>query len=260
MAEKLCLRWNDFQNNVNNAFKGLREEHDFTDVTLACEDGQQIEAHKVIIAASSPLFKNILKNNKHPHPLIYMRGVKSDILIAILDFFYAGEANVYQENIDAFISLAQELQLDGLSNEGPTKDPHGRVASTNIKELKELHELNVTRVTKQEIVPKDESGNGTFKEVENISSNISSNQLLSDDFEHLNEQIRSLLTATETVLPNGQGKAVVCNVCGRKGNRRNIKDHIESKHIEGMSIPCNFCEKTFRTRMSKRQHACHHKS
>ena len=54
MSEKLCLQWNDFKDNVNSAFVNLREDKDFSDVTLACEDGQQVEAHKVILAASSP--------------------------------------------------------------------------------------------------------------------------------------------------------------------------------------------------------------
>ena len=45
MSEKLCLKWNDYQDNVNSAFGSLREDNDFPDVTLACEDGQQIEAH-----------------------------------------------------------------------------------------------------------------------------------------------------------------------------------------------------------------------
>ena len=54
MSEKLCLKWNDFQDNVNTAFGNLREDNEFADVTLASEDGQQIEAHKVILAASSP--------------------------------------------------------------------------------------------------------------------------------------------------------------------------------------------------------------
>ena len=40
--------------NVNSAFGNLIEDKDFSDVTLACEDGQQVEAHKVILAASSP--------------------------------------------------------------------------------------------------------------------------------------------------------------------------------------------------------------
>ena len=44
MSEKLCLQWNDFQENVKSAFGNLREDIDFADVTLACEDGQQVEA------------------------------------------------------------------------------------------------------------------------------------------------------------------------------------------------------------------------
>ena len=59
MSEKLCLKWNDFHENVNTAFGNLREDTEFADVTLACEDGQQIEAHKVILAASSLFFQNL---------------------------------------------------------------------------------------------------------------------------------------------------------------------------------------------------------
>ena len=84
--EKLCLQWNDFQENVKNAFGQLRGNNDFVDVTLACEDGRQIEAHKVILASLSPFFQRVLKRNKHSHPLIYMKGMKSDDLTAIVDF------------------------------------------------------------------------------------------------------------------------------------------------------------------------------
>ena len=73
-SEKLYLQWNDFKQNISSSFGELREDKDLTDVTLACEDGKQVEAHKVVLAASSPFFKDILKRNKHPHPLIYMRG------------------------------------------------------------------------------------------------------------------------------------------------------------------------------------------
>ena len=120
MSEKLCLQWNDFQENIKSAFGNLREDNDFTDVTLACEDGQQVEAHKVILVASSPFFQKLLGRNKHPHPLIYMRGMKSEDLLAIVDFLYRGEANVFQENLDSFLAIAEELQLKGLM--GKTED------------------------------------------------------------------------------------------------------------------------------------------
>ena len=114
MSEKLCLQWNEFQKNVKEAFRNLREDKNFTDVTLACEDGQQLEAHKVILVASSPFFKKLLERNKHPHPLIYMRGLKSEVLQAIIDFLYCGEANVCQDNLESFLAIAEELQLKGL--------------------------------------------------------------------------------------------------------------------------------------------------
>ena len=106
-SEKVCLNWNDFQGNLNIAFKNLREDNDFNDVTLACEDGSQVEAHKVVLAASSPVFQKLLRRNKHIHPLIFMRGMKSRDLLAIVDFLYFGEANVFQEDLDSFLGIAE---------------------------------------------------------------------------------------------------------------------------------------------------------
>ena len=140
MYEKLCLKWNDFQENVNTAFGSLREDNEFADVTLACEDGQQIEAHKVILAASSPFFRNLLKRNKHPHPLIYMRGVKSENLLAIVDFLYTGEANVFQESLDSFLAIAEELRLKGLMGQ--------------IEDVEKKTETNYIDPTPQQMNPK----------------------------------------------------------------------------------------------------------
>ena len=101
-SDKFCLKWNDFKDNLNTAFGALRKDIDFTDVTLACEDGHQVEAHKIVLAASSPLFQKMLKKNKHTHPLIYMRGMKSEDLVAIVDFVYYGETNIHQDNMEKF--------------------------------------------------------------------------------------------------------------------------------------------------------------
>ena len=117
MSEKLCLQWNDFKQNVNSAFGKLRNDKEFTDVTLVCGDGQQMEAHKVIMASSSPFFEKILQKSKHPHPLIYLRGFQSKDFASILDFLYFGEANVYQEDLDSFLAIAEEIKLNGLTGQ-----------------------------------------------------------------------------------------------------------------------------------------------
>ena len=115
--EKLCLQWNEFQDNLSSAFTALRDDRVFTDVTLACEDGQQVEVHKVVLISSSPFFLNLLKRNKHPHPLVYMRDLTHEDLVSLVDFLYLGEANVFQANLDSFLAMADELQLKGLKRE-----------------------------------------------------------------------------------------------------------------------------------------------
>jgi len=113
-SEKFCLRWNDFEANVSGAFREIREEKDFFDVTLACDDNQ-MEAHKVIISACSPWFRNILRRNPHQHPLLYLKGVKYRELVAVLNFMYQGEVNVAQDDLNSFLSVAEELQVKGLT-------------------------------------------------------------------------------------------------------------------------------------------------
>ena len=68
----------------------------------------------MILTATSPFFENLLRRNLHPHPLIFLRGVKVDNLSAIVDFLYSGEANIDQENLNSFLSIAEDLQLKGL--------------------------------------------------------------------------------------------------------------------------------------------------
>jgi len=116
-SEKFCLRWNDFEANVSGAFREIREEKDFFDVTLACDDNQ-MEAHKVIISACSPWFRNILRRNPHQHPLLYLKGVKYRELVAVLNFMYQGEVNVAQDDLNSFLSVAEELQVKGLTQGG----------------------------------------------------------------------------------------------------------------------------------------------
>ena len=117
-SEKFCLKWNDFQQNIVQSFQDLRKESDFYDVTLVCEEDYQVEAHKIILSSCSPFFNTIFKRNKHPHPLIYMRGFKAKNIVAFIDFIYHGEANLYQEDMEGFLALAEDLELKGLAQSG----------------------------------------------------------------------------------------------------------------------------------------------
>lgn len=112
--EKFCLSWNDFEKNIGVAFRELREAKDFFDLTLVCED-EQIQAHKVVLSACSPFFRDILRRNPHQHPLLYLKGVKCADLEAVLKFMYQGEVNVVQEELNSFLALAEDLHVKGLT-------------------------------------------------------------------------------------------------------------------------------------------------
>ena len=138
-SEKFCLRWNDFQDNISVAFRELRDDSDFFDVTLACsttdtgaggtsgssladsgsKSHKTVRAHKVILSSCSIFFKDLLRamntSGSQVQPLIYLKGIKYEDLQSILDFMYFGEVNIAQEKLNSFLAVAEELRVKGLS-------------------------------------------------------------------------------------------------------------------------------------------------
>ena len=257
--EKLCLQWNDFRENISSAFGDLRLDKEFTDVTLACEDGQQVEAHKVVLVASSPFFQHILKRNKHSHPLIYMRGVTPENLMAMVDFFYHGEANVWQENLDSFLVLAEELKLKGLRGNQTEKEAEMIPQPTKQKSYQKSPKCRSVI----EPIP-------TSKDVSNENGAASEKALaLTDqetnntDLESLDQQVKSMMTFSENAHPNKRysGRARICMVCGKEGGMKNIMNYIEANHITGISVPCGMCGTRFTSRNTLATHKSrYHKS
>ena len=113
MAEKFSLKWNDFQTNVSKSFGLLRDEEYLHDVTLVSDDLNRVSAHKLVLSACSEYFKNIFKNNQHAHPLLCLDGISSEDLNSIMDYIYNGEVQIYQDNLDRFLNVAQRLKLEG---------------------------------------------------------------------------------------------------------------------------------------------------
>ena len=249
MSEKLCLQWNDFQENVNSAFGRLRNDVEFTDVTLACEDGQHMEAHKVILAASSPFFEKILQRSKHPHPMIYLKGFQSQDLLAILDFLYFGEANVVQENLDSFLAIAAELKLKGLTS------PTSNEEQTNAKEIKKKTKERFETATTPKYAFNDELVPNVHP-AENVSTALATFNQFGGDLQALDDKVKAMMEKSQNMVKSGKKRihAFICKVCGREDKSTTIKFHIESKHLEANTIPCAQCEKTYPTRNALTAH------
>ena len=277
--EKLCLKWNEFQENTSSTFVALKEDTEFADVTLACEDGQQVEAHKVILSSSSLFFSNLLRKMKHPHPLIFMRGTNIDDLKAMVDFLYIGEAKVYQGNLGAFLALAEELKVKGLMESSVKKDIENTInAKTQSKifpsQIKpksfsrqelinhQIPELDVlkscTKSTLDEVkFVIENKTEDDFHEDENEAetddiveeSVFRKGDIMTATIENLNEKIKSMMeTSKKLNVGKSKGRARICKVCGKEGQLVNMQYHIETQHITGLSHECDTCGKVFSAR------------
>ena len=112
-SDLMSLQCERFQDIIIDNIQGLKEQHDFSDVTLACKDNQTIRSHKFILSAFSPVLRNILKVQNHPNPIIFMFGVEHKTLESLLDFIYLGEVKISQAELGDFFSLAKDLDLKG---------------------------------------------------------------------------------------------------------------------------------------------------
>ena len=259
-SEKLCLQWNDFKENITFSFKALRDDKEFTDVTLACEDDQQIEVHKTVLATSSPFFMDLLKRHKHSHPLIYMRGIKSNLLVTILDFLYHGEANVLQYDLDSFLALAEEFQLRGLTGNSPSD-------TEQQKEVQKNNHYSLKREFGQQYVHQNEqpipnpNHEIQYSDGKNDKTVALANSRTSVELQDLDEQIRSMITKSDISAGPGKGLLATCNVCGTQRPYMQMPGHVEANHITGVSHSCDICGKTSRSRKALWVHkANYHKN
>ncbi|KAF7405208.1 protein abrupt-like isoform X1 [Vespula maculifrons] len=128
--QQFCLRWNNFQANITSQFEALRDDEDFVDVTFAC-DGRRLQAHKVVLSACSPYFKELFKTNPCKHPIIFMRDVEFEHLQSLLEFMYAGEVNISQAELPTFLRTAESLQIRGLTDSQSSQHNNEKHLKTN---------------------------------------------------------------------------------------------------------------------------------
>ena len=96
--EKYTLTWHSYPDHLRGMMWELMTSEDFADVTLVCDDKKSIRAHRNILSACSPVFKDILQmHTESNHPVIYMRGVQFSEIESILQFMYVGEARLSEE-------------------------------------------------------------------------------------------------------------------------------------------------------------------
>ena len=101
-----------------------------------------------------------------------------------------------------------------------------------------------------------------FDAGERVSRALAIPDQFSGDMQALDEKVKSMMETSNNMIRDGKTvdgtprrrKAFICKVCGKEDNSTHIRDHIEANHLEGISIPCDYCFKIFRSRDSLKNH------
>ena len=112
--QQYSFSWANHSQFAPNAFRDLFGVEAFSDVTLACSDGQQLYGHRIILSSCSPFFRNLLLKNPHKNTLIYLKGISSTEMQAILKFIYQGSCEVGVDELKGFLEAGKELLIEGL--------------------------------------------------------------------------------------------------------------------------------------------------
>jgi len=285
--EKLCLRWTDFESNISGALRELREDQGFYDVTLACDE-DQIQAHKVIIAACSPFFRTVLQRNPHSHPLLYLKGVKLSNLKQVLDFMYNGEVNLAEEELNSFLNVAEELKVKGLSgNQSSIKQKSNSTTPPFLANVPCLTDCqpkplarkpNPTSVLqpKRRLFPLVKNDEDHAQESGSVKSQLSETTLVQqlqvveahpttlenmEDYGADNEEQKvdfSQIKGEAYYAQHGGGgaggnaQAHQCKECLKwYSSKRTLREHTPSHHGK---TKCQFCEKIFSTVSGCKKH------
>ena len=114
--EKYTIEWNTFQNHLQETQKELYIQKHFVDVTLVSDDMVKFHAHRTILCGASSIFKQLLMMDpKSTNTTLFLKGIKHEELDSILQFIYLGEANVYENRFNLFVSASKELDIEELN-------------------------------------------------------------------------------------------------------------------------------------------------
>ena len=167
--------------------------------------------------------------------MIYMRGCKAKDLVAIVDFIYHGEANIYQEDLDRFLVLAEDFQISGLVGAQNESLNSAKDQKKNEKQHKP-HTKSFTKLDENFYQPPthEESDIDTTNNLEdNLMVPVDTSSFtvpLGTNKENLKAQLDSMMVKAE----DGEMKWI-CTVCGKTakgtnwGNaRHHMREHIET--------------------------------
>ena len=205
--------------------KELMMNEDFSDVTLVTEDKKQIKANISILSACSPVFKDVLKKEKHSSPIMFLRGIQYSEMESIMQFVYLGEATFYEERIDEFLAVAKLLEIKELCN-------------ADIETNDDLTEVLPPETPTEEMRKASEEKNI----IDQVPQTKGLHQNVKYACDQCDYQAKYKISLTRHIQVKHEGVKYACDQCDYQATRQShLTVHIQSKH-EGVKHACDQCD------------------
>ena len=243
-SEKYSLTWDAYSDHLRDMMKELMMNDDFNDITLITEDKKHIKAHKNILSACSPVFKDIVKLDQSAKPLIYLKGIHFLEMESIIQFIYLGEATFYEERMNQFLDVARLLEIKELCNaETDTNDEEEPFPCNPVTPTDNLEEQTIRS---SHLVNQEPRDNRDKSEVVRVNGKY--------DCDQCGKKYTSQLGLKYHRQSAHEGVKYACNQCDYQAITQSIlKLHIESKH-EGVKYACDQCDYQATTQGSLKRH------
>ncbi|XP_065558871.1 protein tramtrack, beta isoform-like isoform X22 [Artemia franciscana] len=121
-SQEFCLKWNNHHMTLVSVLDRLLSSETLVDVTLVAE-GKSIRVHRVVLAACSTYFHDIVDLHQDKSLVIFLKDVKYVELQALVDYMYRGEVRVAQNSLASLIRTAESLKIKGLAEAEDESNP-----------------------------------------------------------------------------------------------------------------------------------------
>ena len=208
--ESFCLTWNFFHQHASGFLEIESSEKNFADVTLVSDELTQFKVHKFVLSACSPIFKNLLLENEHSHPMIFLNGVKEEEIKTILQLLYFGETMFSIKRLDMLWKVVEEFQLTDIKSK--------------MSDILKSYKSRTQKISTKQRSKLDRPNTKNIKNEQNISTqfNKNINDLGCDQCDYIAKHRAHLKRHKESI---HEGIIYECEHCSYT-NRR--KDHLRT--------------------------------
>ena len=264
--EKFTLTRHGFFDHLKLMLLDLYTKESIKDVTLVCSDHTKLKAHSFMLKAHSLLFSDILDELKDGEKAIYLGGVSSHEMLALLEFMYLGEMTIQQERISDLMDIAKKLKIKEFTKESDSTEDQEQFIEDHKKESKQevlggetemedhselkfeatldisseepAHKEDVLKdqgSTTQSTMSDGELDQRTEETLELETSMLELSQNMTEEDEKLKKQIKI------SVKPRRSLATTQCPECGKIVNGKYyLEQHMKNKHTVHECEQCDF--------------------